>query len=65
MIDIKTIRKSRGYTQEKLAKKIGIKQQQYARYESGITKIPVEMLEKILDACQYEMKIVKKIYQSR
>lgn len=60
MIDIKTIRKSRGYTQEKLAKKIGIKQQQYARYESGVTKIPVEMLEKILDICQYEMKIVKK-----
>ncbi len=60
MIDIKTLRKSRGYTQKELAAKLGIKQQQYARYESGTTKISVSMLEKILDICQYKMKIVKK-----
>jgi len=60
MIDLKEIRKSRGYTQKELANLLGIKQQQYARYENGVTKMTVVMLEKILDVCYYHMEIVVK-----
>ncbi len=60
MVNLKEIRKKKGLTQKELAKLLGIKQQQYARYENGTTKIPVEMFEKILDVCQYKLKIVKK-----
>lgn len=60
MVDIKTLRKKKGFTQQELATKLGIKQQQYARYENGTTKISMEMVEKILSICQYKIKIVKK-----
>ena len=60
MKTIREIRKSSGITQVNLAKKIGVTQQQYSRYELGNNKITLEMYLKILDACHYKMKIVKK-----
>lgn len=40
-------REKRGLTQKQLSEMIGIKQQQYARYEKGINIMPVTYLKKI------------------
>ena len=40
-------REKRGYTQKELSKIIGLKQQQYARYEKGINIMPITYLNKI------------------
>ncbi len=60
MITIKEIRKSRGYTQKELASKLGISDSTLAHYESGIRKITLEMFLKILDVCNYKLKIEEK-----
>lgn len=59
-INIKEIRKSVGYNQTKLAKLLGITQQQYSRYETGVNKIPLEMFLKIIDVCGYDIKLMKR-----
>ncbi len=61
MINLKEIRKSCGYTQIELVNILGIKQQQYSRYEHGIRKISLDLYLKILDVCGYKMGF-KKIY---
>ncbi len=60
MKSLKEIRKSSGLSQKELAKKIGVTQQQYSRYEVGINKITLEMYLKIINACGYTIKIEKK-----
>ena len=40
-------REKRGLTQKELSKMIGIKQQQYARYEKGINIMPITHLKDI------------------
>lgn len=60
MINLKQIRKSCGYTQKELAKKLGISDSTLAHYETGIRKITLEMFLKILDVCNYKMKIEEK-----
>ncbi len=59
MINLKEIRKSKKLTQKELAEFLGIKQQQYQRYESGKTKIPLDTLEKIVEICNYKLIIIK------
>ncbi len=44
------IRNCKNITQKEIASYLGIKQQQYARYEKGINVMPVTYLAKI---CQY------------
>lgn len=60
MIDLKEIRKSCGYNQTELAKKLGISNSTLAHYESGIRKISLEMFLKILEVCNYKIKIEEK-----
>ncbi len=60
IVNLKILRKSRGYSQQALAEKLGIKQQQYARYEGGVNEINLKMFLKILKACNYEIKIEEK-----
>ena len=60
MQTLKEIRKSKNLTQQELANLLGIKQQQYQRYESEQTAIPLKSFLKILDVCGYKIKIVKK-----
>lgn len=40
-------RDSQNITQKEIAEKLGIKQQQYARYEKGINVMPITYLPKI------------------
>ena len=46
---IKEIRKEKGYSQEKIAKIIGMEQTQYSRYERGENEIKVNVL---IDICK-------------
>ena len=59
-VDIKEIRKNSGFTQEQLAKKLGIADSTLAHYESGIRKISLEMFLKLLGVCQLEIYLKKK-----
>lgn len=47
---IQWVRDCKNITQKEIADFLGIKQQQYARYEKGINIMPVTYLKKI---CQY------------
>ena len=47
---IEYIRESKNITQKEIAEYLGIKQQQYARYEKGVNLMPVTYLPKI---CEY------------
>lgn len=60
-INLKAIRKKVGFNQTELAKRIGISQQQYSRYETNTNKIPLETFLKILEVChlQFEIKLEK------
>ena len=44
---IQYIRESKNITQKQIAEHLGIKQQQYARYEKGINVMPVTYLKEI------------------
>ncbi len=61
MIKLKEIRKSCNMTQEKLAKLLQITQQQYSRYETDSNKISLEMFLKIVEVCNYDIKLVKRV----
>lgn len=59
MINLKEIRKSKNFTQQELASKLDIKQQQYQRYESGKNEISLKMFLKLLGVCHYRLKLEK------
>ena len=56
-INLKNLRKERGYTQKELASKLGIADSTLAHYETGIRKISLEMFLKILEVCKLEIEI--------
>ena len=56
-INLKQIRKKRGYTQKELASKLGISDSTLAHYETGIRKITLETFLKILEVCKLEIEI--------
>ena len=59
-INLKEIRKRKGYTQKELASKLGISDSTLAHYESGIRKISLEMFLKLLSVCHFEIQIKEK-----
>lgn len=46
---IKALRIAKNYTQEQVAEKIGISRQKYARIESGVNSITLDILSKIAE----------------
>ena len=46
---IRSIRIDRGYTQEQIAKYLGISQNTYSQYEIGVLNYPVEAITKLAD----------------
>ena len=44
---IKALRTAKGYTQEQMAKQLGISRQRYARIENGLNSITLDLLTKI------------------
>lgn len=56
-INLKQIRKKRGYTQKELASKLGISDSTLAHYETGIRKITLETFLKILEVCKLEISL--------
>ncbi len=59
-MNLKQLRISSHLSQTELAKKIGVTQQQYSRYEVRINKITLEMYLKIINTCGYTIKLEKK-----
>ena len=45
--NLKKIRELSGFTQEKIAKSIGIERSAYSNYEGGIREVPYDILEKL------------------
>lgn len=60
MIELKKIRKNKGFNQTEIAKLLKISQQQYSRYETNTNKIPLETFLKMLEVCNLEMEIKPK-----
>ncbi len=59
-INLREIRKRKGYTQKELASKLGIAECTLAHYESGIRKITLETFLKIVEVCNLKIKIEDK-----
>lgn len=47
MKDIKVLRKEKGFSQKSFAEALGLAQQTYSSYETGVRKLPVEVAKKI------------------
>ena len=47
--NIRSIRIDRGYTQEQIAKQLGISQNTYSQYEIGVLNYPVDAIVKLAD----------------
>ena len=47
--NIRSIRIARGYTQEQIAKQLGISQNTYSQYEIGVLNYPVDAIVKLAD----------------
>lgn len=58
--DIAELRRSKGISQHELAKMTGIQQPVIARMEKGTTNPRLDTVIKIVEALDYELKIVPK-----
>lgn len=58
-IDLKDLRKLCGLTQADVSEKLGMKQQQYSRYERNINRIPLDTFLKVLDICKLKIEFTK------
>jgi transcriptional regulator with XRE-family HTH domain len=58
--EIAKLRAKQGLTQEQLAEKLGIKQQSVSRIELGLFSVGFDMLQKIAEVLNSDIKIIKK-----
>ena len=58
---IKSLRDARHFTQEQIAKQLGISRQKYARIENGINSITLETLSKIADILEVSVGDITKV----
>ena len=57
---IKTMRRESGLTQEELSQKIFLGRTTLSDYERGKTDINFETIEKVADACNYDVMFINK-----
>ena len=53
--NLKKIRELSGFTQEQIAKSIGIERSAYSNYEGGTREVPYDILEKLSNLFGYEI----------
>ena len=58
---IKSLRDARHFTQEQIAKQLGISRHKYARIENGINSITLETLSKIADILEVSVGDITKV----
>lgn len=58
-ISLKAARVNAGFSQDQLAKQIGVSKSTISRWELNILEIPDEMLCKICDSCHVKKKDIK------
>lgn len=61
---IRTLRKKKGLSQARLARKVGVSDKSISFYELGINTPPVEVLFKIMNVCGYTFEIKEDIYKT-
>ena len=61
---IKTLRKKKGLSQVRLARKVGVTDKSISSYELGTNTPPVEVLFKIMNVCGYTFEIKEDIYKT-
>lgn len=49
------MRKSKGYSQQELADRLGIPRSTYATYEQGVRETSMEILMKVCDICGFDI----------
>lgn len=55
---IKRMRTDSGMTQKELAKRIGVVESTYSRYEKGTRKVPFETFQKLVEATGHQIQII-------
>ena len=60
---IKALRVSKNYTQEQVADQIGISRQKYARIESGLNSITLDILVKIAEILDVTVSDITKVLE--
>lgn len=58
---IKALRSARHFTQEQIAKQLGISRQKYARIENGMNNITLEILSKIANILEVTVGDITKV----
>lgn len=58
---IKVLRNAKNYTQEQVAEKIGVSRQKYARIESGVNNITLDILSKIANVLDVSVSDITRV----
>ena len=58
---IKALRTAKNFTQEQIADQIGVSRQKYARIESGVNNITLEILSKISKVLEVQVGDITKV----
>lgn len=58
---IKALRSARNFTQEQVADQIGVSRQKYARIESGVNSITLDILSKVAEALDVTVRDITKV----
>ncbi len=58
---IKALRNAKNFTQEQVAEKIGVSRQKYARIESGVNSITLDILSKVAEVFDVTVGDITKV----
>ncbi|MGF0034068.1 helix-turn-helix transcriptional regulator [Bariatricus sp. SGI.154] len=58
---IKALRSARNFTQEQIADQIGVSRQKYARIESGVNSITLDILSKVAEVLDVTVRDITRV----